>query len=204
MFAAVLAGGRGRRLGGVEKGLLKVGDKRIIEHILDSLREFETVIVCRNKEQSSLYSKYSTTITDILEGMGPLGGIHAALKHFKKHVLVVSSDMPFLNPKVCKTIYSECEDADAVIPKWENGRLEPTLASYSISLIPAIERCHQIGEKKVLKAIEGLERVKFYPVQELKKFDSELLTFMNINTAEDLAKAEEIRRKRNQWKSENV
>ncbi|MBO8182014.1 MAG: molybdenum cofactor guanylyltransferase [Archaeoglobus sp.] len=197
MFAAVLAGGRGKRLGGVEKGLLKIGGRKIIEYILEALKDFDTVIVCRDEEQSDLYSKYSLTITDILEGMGPLGGIHAALMHFKKPVLVVSSDMPFLNSTVCKTLYMECENADAVIPKWPDGKLEPTLASYSTSLIPEIERCYETGKKKVLKAVEGLKRVKFYPIEELKKFDRELLTFMNINTSEDLKRAEEIRKKRN-------
>jgi molybdopterin-guanine dinucleotide biosynthesis protein A len=196
VFAAVLVGGRGRRLGGVEKALMRIGNKKIIEHILESLKEFDCVIVCRDEEQSSIYSKYESTITDILKGMGPLGGIHAALKHFNETVLVVSSDMPFLNPEVCRRIYDECWDADAVIPVWNDGRLEPTFASYSPKLIPEIERCFKSGEKKVLKAIEGLERVKYYPVEKLRRFDKDLLSFMNVNTGDDLAKAEEIRRKK--------
>ena len=196
MFAAVLAGGRGTRLGGVEKPLLKVGRRRIIEYILGSLKEFEVVIVCRDELQRKLYSKYGATITDILKGMGPLGGIHAALKHFNKHILAVSADMPFLSPEICKTLYDECKNSDAVIPRWEDGKLEPTLAAYSPKLIPEIERCHREGKRKVLKAVEGLEKVKFYPVERLRRFDEELLTFMNINTPEDLEEAEKIRGKR--------
>ncbi len=192
MFAAILAGGKGRRLGGVEKGLLKVGGKRIIERVLYSLRDFENVIVCRDEHQSRLYSTYASTITDILEGMGPLGGIHAALEHFKSNVLVVSVDMPFLNHNICRILYEECTNATAVIPRWEDGRFEPTLACYSVKVKEGIERCYRLKEKRVIKAIEDLDGVKYYPVERLKRYDKDLLTFMNINTPEDLKRAEKI------------
>ncbi len=192
MFAAILAGGKGRRLGGVEKGLLKVGGKRIIERILYSLRDFESVIVCRDEHQSKLYSVYASTITDTLEGMGPLGGIHAALEHFKRNVLVVSVDMPFLNRDVCRVLYEECRNANAVIPMWGDGKLEPTLASYSVKVKPGIEMCYRLKEKRVIKAIENLDGVKYYSVEKLRKYDKELLTFMNINTLGDLERAKKI------------
>lgn len=195
MLAAIIAGGQGSRLGGVEKGLLKIGGKRVIEYVLHALKDFEKVIVCRDNRQSLLYSKYAPTITDILKGLGPLSGIHSALSHFGRSVLIVSSDMPFLNARVCKVIYEECLNADAVIPKWEDGKLEPTFAAYSTKLISEIERCFELGEKKVIKAIEGLEKVKFYPVEKLRRYDENLLTFFNINTFEDLERAEEVRKK---------
>lgn len=196
MFAAILAGGKGRRLGGVEKGILKVGGKRIIEYILESLEDFEKVIVCRDEDQSKLYSKFDSTITDILKGMGPLGGIHAALSHFNDNVLVVSTDMPFLNRKVCKVLYEECRNANAVIPMWEDGKFEPTLATYSTKVKPEIERCYRLKERRVIKAIERLDGVKYYPIEKFRKYDKELLTFMNINTPQDLEKAEKIMAKR--------
>jgi molybdopterin-guanine dinucleotide biosynthesis protein A len=195
VFAAILAGGQGSRLGGVEKGLLKIGGKRVIEYVLHALEDFERVIVCRDEGQSLLYSRYAPTITDILKGLGPLSGIHSALLYFNKPVLIVSSDMPFLNPRVCKVIYRECWNADAVIPRWEDGKLEPTFAAYSTKLIPEIERCFELGEKKVIKAIEKLRKVKFYPVEKLKPYDERLLTFFNVNTPQDLNRAEEIRKK---------
>ncbi|RLI84465.1 molybdenum cofactor guanylyltransferase [Archaeoglobales archaeon] len=196
MFAAILAGGKGRRLGGVEKGILKVGGKRIIEYILESLEDFEKVIVCRDEDQSKLYSKFDSTITDILKGMGPLGGIHAALSHFNDNVLVVSTDMPFLNREVCKVLYEECRNANAVIPMWEDGKFEPTLATYSTKVKPEIERCYRLKERRVIKAIERLDGVKYYPIEKFRKYDKELLTFMNINTPQDLEKAEKIMAKR--------
>jgi molybdopterin-guanine dinucleotide biosynthesis protein A len=192
VFAAILAGGRGRRFGGVEKGLLKVGKKRIIEYILESLKDFENVIVCRDENQSKLYSDYTKTITDTLKGIGPLGGIHAALSHFNRNVLVVSSDMPFLNREICQLLYEECKNASAVLPAWKDGRLEPTLAVYSTKVKPGIERCYRLREKRVIKAIEDLDGVKYYPVEKLRKYDKELLTFMNVNTPEDLERAEKI------------
>ena len=99
MNAAILVGGAGRRLGGVEKGRLVICGKTVVERILDTLQGFDTVIVCRDEEQATKYREWDV-IVDEFRGMGPLAGIHAALKHFGDSTLVVAADMPFLRREV--------------------------------------------------------------------------------------------------------
>jgi molybdopterin-guanine dinucleotide biosynthesis protein A len=194
VFAAILAGGRGARLSGVEKGFIEIGEKKVIEYIIEALRTFEKVIVCRDEEQAEKYEGLGCeVICDILKNMGPLGGIHAALNYFKRPVVITCVDMPFIVGDVCTLLYRECvKGYDAVVPVWPDGRFEPTFSAYSPALIVEIEKSYVRGERKVIMPLKRLKNVKFYPIDELRSFDPELISFTNINTPEDLKKAEEL------------
>ncbi len=192
MNVAILAGGRGRRLGGVEKGLVEIGGRKIIEIILDSLKDFNSVIVCRDEEQAKLYSVFGEVTVDIYRGMGPLAGIHSALSYFSEEMVVVGADMPFVSSEVCRYLLSQCRGVFAVVPVWGDGRFEPTLSAYSPHILSEVEECLRRGDRKVICAFERLGNVKYISVDELRKFDASLLTFFNINTPEDLKLAERI------------
>ncbi len=194
MNVAILAGGGATRLGGLEKGLLNICGKRSIERLLCTFHDCKTVIVCRNYEQTKLYSDMATAIADRYINSGPLAGIHAALDYFKSRALVVAVDMPFVKRAVAEAIYGEAKksNADALIPVWSDGKKEPLLACYSYSAIKEIEKSLVRGEKKIMTPVQGLERVIFYPVEKLKGVDRELVSFFNVNTPEDVRRAEEI------------
>lgn len=194
MNAAILVGGAGRRLGGVEKGKLVICGKTVVERLLNTLRDFNTVIVCRDEEQAGKYGEFKNVIVDEFRGMGPLAGIHAALKHFGDSVLVVAADMPFLRREVALTLWEERvrSDADALIPVWGCGKMEPLLAVYSSKTLPEIEKSLEKGETKVLAPIMRLEKVIFYGIERLKDVDEKLVSFFNINTPDDLKRADEL------------
>jgi molybdopterin-guanine dinucleotide biosynthesis protein A len=192
--AAILVGGAGRRLGGVEKGKLVICGKTVVERILGSLEDFNTVIVCRDEEQSGKYEDWENIIVDEFRGMGPLAGIHAALKHFGDSTLIVAADMPFLRRNVALKLWKERarNKADALIPVWGCGKMEPLLAVYSATTLPEIERSLERGETKVLAPIMRLEKVIFYSIEKLRDVDEKLISFFNINTPEDLKRADEL------------
>jgi molybdopterin-guanine dinucleotide biosynthesis protein A len=80
-----------------------------------------------------------------------------------------------------------------VIPKWPNGYVEPLHSVYRLSSsIPAIESAFDVGERSVLDMIKRLDSVRYVPVDDLRRFDKELLTFFNINYPKDLDTANEI------------
>jgi molybdopterin-guanine dinucleotide biosynthesis protein A len=190
MNAAILAGGKASRLGGIEKGKIRICGKTAIERIAETLSGYNLVVVCRDKKQSWLYSDFALTI-DEFKGLGPLAGIHAALKYFEGRTLIVAIDMPLIRRAVADAIYREAErvNADALIPVWKNGNVEPLLACYSFSAIEEIEKSLKKGERKVLAPILRLKNAVFYPIESLKKFDRNLVSFFNINTTEDLKRA---------------
>lgn len=193
MNIAILAGGKGTRLGGVEKSQLEICGLKIIDRLMSEFSEFNTVIVCRNEEQKRLFEGYDC-ITDTIENFGPLAGIHSALDHFKDRVAVLACDMPFVKKEVVEVIYgtAESENIDVLMPIWSDGRIEPLLSAYSPSIIPEIERSFEMNERKILKPVFRCDNVAFYCAECLRKVDKNLVSFFNINTREDLRRAEEI------------
>ncbi|MEM3796077.1 MAG: molybdenum cofactor guanylyltransferase, partial [Archaeoglobaceae archaeon] len=65
------------------------------------------------------------------------------------------------------------------------------LAFYSERALGEIERSIQKGEKRILDPLSRLKTV-FIPAEELRKFDKQLISFFNINTWEDVSKAEKL------------
>ncbi len=176
----------------MEKTEVELCGKKLIEIALEKYSNFQTVFVCRDEEQAEkLSSKYKAEfIWDVHKNVGSIAGIHAALKHFGSCV-VTAIDMPFVKPPLLEHLYSEGEKAgcDAIIPKHDYP--EPLLAYYSESAAEELEKAIIQGVKKIIIPLEKLN-VIYYPADELRKFDKELISFFNINTPEDLKRAEEI------------
>lgn len=189
---AVLAGGSGSRLGGIDKGMIKVGGINLVERLMETLKGLDTVIVCRD-EQIQDYSNYSQVIEDEFKEMGPLAGIHAALKFFKEPVLILGVDMPFVKREVIDHLLREFSPSheEALIPAWKDGKTEPLLACYNYTLVDRVERNLENGRRKIINAL-NMDKVNLYPVEKLRQYDEDLISFLNINTPEDLNKVEEL------------
>ena len=195
----ILAGGNGSRIG-QKKAFLKLGDDSLVinTHNLASELTSEIVIVINgldrlNEELGSLPST-TKVIDDLDTNVGPMMGLYSGLKHsFNDYILVLPCDAPFMNIELLRYLLSISNGYDAVIPRWENGFIEPLHSVYRAdSSLKAIEEALQNGERSVLDLIKRLDRVKYVPVEELKKFDPELLTFRNINYPEDYQKALDV------------
>lgn len=191
MKLAVLMGGMGRRVG-MEKAELKICGKKLIEIAIKKYSDYTPIFVCRDQFQAERYSKeYGIKcVYDIYRDFGALAGIHSALKH-NRDTVVVAIDMPFVKKELLEFIFDLGKkiNCDALIPKHEYA--EPLIGYYSAKAIPEIEKSIKNGEKSILVPLSRLRTI-FYPAEELRKFDKSLLSFFNINTPEDVAKAEEI------------
>ncbi len=188
MNVAILVGGRGGRIGG-EKGMLKLCGRTFVEILVERFVDCEVVLVCRDEEQAELYSEFGDTVVDEVENFGPLAGIYSALRHFKDFTLVVAVDMPLVRRELSEFIFDTCAElkADALVPTWSDGRIEPLLACYSYGSIEKIRRCIEMGERRVYKAVKSMNAV-YYPIEMLRRFDDKLLSFVNVNTYEDYEK----------------
>ena len=192
---AILAGGIGKRMGGAEKGFIKIKGEISVKILLKELESFEVVIVCRDKTQGKLYKQLDnvTTIFDEFKGVGPLAGIHSALSYFKDNVAIIGVDMPLVKKEVVNAIFKEIEinDVHAVIPIWGDGKKEPLLACYSYKAVEDIGESLKKGERKIMNSLDP-KKIKLYPIEKLRNFDRDLVSFLNINTLEDLKKVEEL------------
>jgi len=193
---AILVGGKGRRIG-KEKAKIKICGKTFLERIVETLKDFELVVVCRDSKQieeyRGLFNLDCTFIKDTVENFGPLAGIHAALSYFKDFTLVVAVDLPLIRKGVAKMIYQECVKmgANALIPT-KNNKFEPLLACYSYNALKEIEKSFDRQERKIMIPISRLKKVVFYDIENLRKIDKDLVSFFNVNTKEDLKRAEEL------------
>ncbi len=196
---AVLAGGRGKRIGR-EKFDLELCGKPLLHRTLENLSEFDVVIVCRDEEQvervSKLVEGFSINIefaVDEWRDFGSIAGVHSAVK--RGSCVVTAVDMPFINPEIVRHLFEVGVSGrwNAVIPRHRYP--EPLLAFYSHSSVELVEDAMKRGVKRIVEAFKG-ENTLFYPVENLRKFDKELLSFFNINTIDDLRRAEEICRRK--------
>src|SRR2546425_6462987 len=98
MRGAVLAGGAASRYGGVPKGLLAVGGRRILDRVVDSVHAVTGALplLIANAPGASAWRRDLKTIPDARPGLGSLGGIYTAVTAVPEPVLCVAWDMPFV------------------------------------------------------------------------------------------------------------
>ncbi len=195
--AVVLAGGRGRRMGRVEKALIEFEGKTILERLLESLFRVvdEVILSFRDKKQEEKFrpvlekfpAREIRFCFDTLEDAGPLDGIRAGLLESRaEYSFVCAGDMPFVDSRVVDLLFEKANGHDAALPKWGDGKFEPLHAVYSKKLIPEIEKAFEKGRCSVLTPVFEMKDIVFVEVSEIKKLDLDLMTFANINTVEDI------------------
>lgn len=179
----ILAGGESSRMGR-NKALLEVNGERMIETAYRRMAElFDEVLLVTNTPESYDFIP-CRKIADIHPGMGPLGGIHAALSSTAaERAFVIACDMPGLNPQLIRELCSIQGGGDVVIPETPGG-LEPLHAVYSKSCLPKMEQMLFAGERRILSFFD-LAQVRLVPRGRIAALDPEYASFRNINTQED-------------------
>ncbi|RYG53432.1 molybdenum cofactor guanylyltransferase, partial [bacterium] len=120
---------------------------------------------------------------------GPLGGIHAALAHFRSPTFIVACDMPFLCPVLIEHM-SLNFGGDALVPEGESGP-EPLHGIYSPVLIERF-RIFLESEAKTpsLRRVLSLIDIRILAFEAVRTFDPALRCFANWNTPEDIEGAQ--------------
>lgn len=190
--ALILAGGKGSRLGYQEKALIDINGKPLIAFVIESLAKVvdNVIISVRDREQGELLKFHLPGCRfayDTYKNMGPLAGILSGLEACgDEYCFIAACDMPFINGKVVRMLFRKSEHYDAAIPRWEGGFLEPLHAVYRCKpMIRETEKAIESGETIILAPVFKLN-VNHVDINEIKRIDMELRTFMNINTYEDI------------------
>ena len=139
--AAILAGGRSRRMGR-DKSMLAIDNVPIIRRIADTLAEIFTEIFVVANEKEEYERMGLAVVGDIHPGNDSLGGLHTAVASAAgSHVFVVGCDMPLLRPALIYGMASLVDDWDVVVPV-KDDYPEPLCAFYGKKCAPHIERIH--------------------------------------------------------------
>ncbi len=183
----ILAGGLARRMGGKDKALLTLSNKYLIQHSLDILQaQVEKVLINANRNHSLYEDLGYTVISDEITGFaGPLAGMATALQSVStSHILVIPCDSPFLPNDLVDRFIETLTSSDADICVAHDGeRLQPVFALINKKTLPSLLKCLEEGQHKI---------DSWYNQQKMATVDFSDLpdTFININTPEDLNKAE--------------
>jgi molybdenum cofactor guanylyltransferase len=181
--AAILAGGRARRLGGQDKSALIVDGVRLLDRQIAAVCPLTDTILLVGYPGPAPAS--SVVVPDHRPGTGPLGAISTALSIAPtERVLILAADLPFLTTAFLEFLARADENADAVVPVSER-RWQPLCAMYHRRVAPLLDAAIDRGELAVHAAVARLNPTLIAD-DRLAPFDPEHRLFANINTPEDL------------------
>ena len=183
----ILAGGRGQRLGGVDKGLQPWRGLPLVDHALARLApQVREVMISANRNASAYASRVTRVLADESDDFpGPLAGILAGLRAASTAWLaVVPCDSPRLPLDLVERLARGVGDAAGAVVQRDHGdgqlRLEPVCCVLSTALADDLERYLADGGRKV----EGW--VSRHAATVLFDRLDDAPAFANINTLADL------------------
>ena len=193
ILPVVLAGGKSERFG-EDKSQTKLGGKILINYILSELiDEFKEILIISNNPIKYLSSNKITKIHDFKKDLGPLGGIFSAMKWVRdnnksyKWIASFPSDTPFFKKTILDNFLKEVNEKESELFFMKlNEKRHNIFGLWSIDLIDQLEKDLDNGSRKVEKWANSIG-VKIINMS-FEKNDP----FFNINTKEDLKKAEKI------------
>lgn len=185
--AIILAGGRATRMHGVDKGLMCLGQKPLIQHVIERLAPQVNEIIINANRQITLYKALGYVIqkdnTD--DFLGPLAGISLGLRYAKhEYVLTVPCDSPLLPLDLAQRLMTALvkNSAEIAVASSDN-RTHPVFCLCKKNVLPSLTEYLDNGNRRVntwQKSLNYIE-VDFSDCSE---------SFVNLNTPEDLAKLE--------------
>jgi molybdenum cofactor guanylyltransferase len=195
----ILAGGRASRLGGRAKGLERVGGAcggaRIVDRVADALRAAaDELLVVSDHPDAARWLPDARAVGDLLPGLGPASGVHAALAHARGPVLVVAWDMPNVPPALLAELRAlgERGGADAAVPaSGAPGGAEPLCGWYDVGCLAPLARrlAAPDGGDRSLVGLLAEVRVARLGAERVAAHGDPALLFASVNTPEDLARA---------------
>ncbi len=186
----LLAGGRGERLGlGVPKALAVLGGRTLVERALETLRACCERVVVVAPRTIELPVPAELRRCDADPGEGPLAGLltGAGDGEFER-ALVLGVDFPLVRPAALARLAERLGGAHVVLPV-PTGVPQPLVAWYAASAVAPLAAAFARGERSIRRALDPLERV-LVSADELAALPGGADAFLNVNTPDDLARAE--------------
>lgn len=149
----VLAGGRGRRMGGSDKGLVPLAGRPMVEHVIEALRpQVGPILISanRNLERYACYG-YPVIADDPGDYLGPLAGVATVLRQRAPGLMVtVPCDAPLLPPDLVARLLGarEASDADAAMVH-DGRRSQPVFVLLHGRVAPSLEAYLAGGGRRV-------------------------------------------------------
>jgi molybdopterin-guanine dinucleotide biosynthesis protein A len=179
----VLAGGRGRRMGGVDKGLVELGGMALAEHVIARLAPQVATLIVNANQNAERYAAFGyPVVADAVGGFaGPLAGLHAGMSEARStYVVTVPCDSPFLPFDLVARLASALVETHAQVAVARTfDQPHPVFALVRRDALPHLTAFLAAGGRKIDLWYSSLRFVEV-------PFDDEADAFRNINTREEL------------------
>lgn len=193
LSAIILAGGKSSRLGQDKRRLQLWGESgpTLLEHTVHTLATLCDDLVVVLNDAAAWPDFPAQIVPDAYPAGGPLGGIASGLAAIRySFALVVAADMPLLNLDLLRWMAQQPRNYDILSPRTagetKSGGWETLCAIYSQGCLSVMQTLLHSGDLKMRLVFDQMA-VQPVTVDEWQRFDPEGTTFLNINTATDLA-----------------
>jgi len=182
----VLAGGQGRRMGSIDKGLVPLLGRPMVAHVIERLTpQVDEILINANRNVSEYMALGHAVIPDAIGGYaGPLAGLHVGLTHAANALIAtVPCDSPFLPEDLIERLSAamEKQSADIAVARTFD-QPHPVFALVRREVLPHLTRFLQGGGRKIDAWYATLNSTEV-------AFDDQADAFRNINTADELRQA---------------
>ncbi|MES2181473.1 MAG: molybdenum cofactor guanylyltransferase MobA [Pseudomonadota bacterium] len=183
----ILAGGRATRMNGVDKGLVQLQQKPLIQYVIERLAtQVHEIIINANREIMQYQALgYPVLMDETADFIGPLAGISLGLKQAKyDYLLSVPCDSPLLPLDLAQRLHENLvkHGADIAVAT-SSGNAHPVFCLCKKNVLPSLTRYLQQGGRKVSAWQKSLNYIEV-------NFDDSAEAFINLNTFADLAALE--------------
>jgi len=191
--AIVLAGGRSSRMG-ADKAALSVGGVTMLGRVVAELGSaFDEVVVVGGTAvadpASELSQPFVRMVRDSGAFEGPVKALRLGLVTVRAEVaFACGCDLPFVNPALAAALCAMAERRDGAIPM-AHGRLQVLHAAYRKSCLPPLDAMIGRGDRRLQDLAPRLH-ARIVSEAEVLPYDPDLLSFFNVNTPADFARAE--------------
>jgi molybdenum cofactor guanylyltransferase len=179
----ILAGGRGSRMGEVDKGLQIFQGKPMVAHaILRLAKQVDEIIINANRNLDTYAQFGHRVVPDVIDGFaGPLAGLHIGMSEATTPLIVTAPcDSPFLPMDLVARLHTalDANNADLAVAKTFD-QAHPVFCLTKTTLEPHLRDFLMSGQRKIDKWYATLNVVEV-------SFDDNEAAFANINTLDEL------------------
>ncbi len=175
---------------GVEKALVKLNGKPLIEYALEIMEKLSgNILISSNSHSFDAYP--AKIVSDLFPDSGPMGGIYSCLKNSGTQInLVLSCDTPFVKPELFLHLLKCVDEYSCVVPWHGNEHYEPLCAVYRKDTELLFREFIRKANFRIPDLLHKTNS-HFVRMDEALAFHSDSL-FLNINSKKELEQAEKM------------
>ena len=194
VVGVLLAGGQARRMGGGDKSLRQLGDRTILEHVIERARPQVAALVLNANGDPARFARFGLPVAaDVVEGFaGPLAGVLTGMEWARANrpecawIVTIATDTPFFPKDLVVRMCQEVQGAELACAS-SNDRANPVFGLWPVRLAGDLRRA--MVEDEVRKVDVWTARYRLVEVDfPADPFDP----FFNTNRPEDLTEAERL------------